>query len=68
MNVLFLCMSVQDKHAWLTWRPEGVLALPGTGVTDGCKLLCGCWESNWVFCQSKQVLLTDEASLQPPVK
>jgi hypothetical protein len=22
------------------------IAYPGTGVTDGCKQICGCWEAN----------------------
>ncbi|XP_057642537.1 N-alpha-acetyltransferase 16, NatA auxiliary subunit isoform X2 [Chionomys nivalis] len=28
------------------WRPEEDVSLPGTGVTDSCELLCGCWKQN----------------------
>lgn len=26
--------------------PEEGIGSPGSGVTDGCELRCGCWESN----------------------
>lgn len=36
-----------------------------TGVTDGCELLWGCWESNPGFLQDQPVLLTPEPFLHP---
>lgn len=38
---------------------------PGTGVTDSCKMTCGCWELNWGPQKEQPVLLTAEQSLQP---
>ena len=29
-------------------RLEGGIGCPGTGVTDGCEPLCGCWEPNLI--------------------
>ena len=43
IGVLHTCMSM---HAWhLT---EEHVGSPGTGVTNDCELLCGCWEPNFV--------------------
>lgn len=28
------------------WKPEGGIGLLGTGVIEGCELLCGWWEWN----------------------
>jgi hypothetical protein len=36
----------------------------GTGVTDGCKLPCGCWELNPGPLEEQPVLVTTEPSLQ----
>lgn len=36
----------------------------GTGVTDGCELPCGCWESNPGPLEKQPVLLTAAPSLQ----
>ena len=33
--------------------------------TDGCELLCGCWELNSVPLEEQSVLLTTEPTLQP---
>lgn len=38
-------MHVYESHASLMGLGEGV-EFPGTGVIDGCDLLCGYWESN----------------------
>ena len=38
---------------------------PGTRVTDGCKMTCGCWELNWGPLKEQPVLLTAEPSLHP---
>jgi hypothetical protein len=40
---------------------EGVRSF-GTRVTDGCELLCGCWELNLDLLQEQLVLLTAELS------
>jgi hypothetical protein len=37
----------------------------GTGITDSCDLLCGCWELNPGPLEEQPVLLTAEPSLQP---
>lgn len=52
-------------HVWLCCLclvPEEVLAPPGTGVTDGCEVSCGCWKSNLGLLQEQSVLLTAEVS------
>lgn len=36
--------------------------IPGTGLTDGWELPCGCWESKLGLPQEQQVLLTVEPS------
>ena len=38
---------------------------PASGVTDGCELPCGCWESNPGPLEEQPVLLTTEPALQP---
>jgi len=42
--------------------PEEAVGFPGTGVPDGCKLLCGCWE---LTVEEQSVLLTTGPSLAP---
>lgn len=43
--LLHVCVcSTCMPGAWL-WPEEGV-RFPETGVTDGCKQPCGCWELN----------------------
>jgi hypothetical protein len=32
-------------HGWYLLRSEEDVRSPGTGVTDGCELPCGTWES-----------------------
>lgn len=46
MGILSVCMSVHHLCAWYIQRLEEGIAFPGTGVTDGYKLSCGCWDSN----------------------
>lgn len=41
------------------WIPLGLES------TEGCELVCGCWESNPRLLEEQQVLLTAEPSLQP---
>lgn len=42
----FVCLVLQG--------PEEAIRSPGTGVTDSCELLCGCWEltliRSWLVC------------------
>jgi hypothetical protein len=40
------------------------LGSPGTGVTDSCELLCGCWLLNLSPLEKQSVLLTAEPLLQ----
>lgn len=40
---------------------------PGTGVTDGSELPCGCWEVNSGPLQEQQALLPEESPLQAHV-
>ena len=47
------------------WRPQEGVRCPGTGVTDGCELPCGCWELNP---GPLEKLLTAEPSLQPLIQ
>jgi hypothetical protein len=43
---------------------EGVRS-PGTGVTDSCKLPCGCWKLNPSALEEQPMLLTAEPSVKP---
>ena len=43
---------------------EGIRSL-GTGVTDSCELLCGCWELNLSPLEEQPVLLTVEPFTEP---
>lgn len=40
--------------------------VPGTGFTDGSDLPSECWEPNPGLLEDQPVLLSTEASLQPP--
>lgn len=50
LEVLLACVSV---HRILKETRTGIRA-SGTGVTDGCELLCGFWESNLSIWRSSQ--------------
>jgi hypothetical protein len=39
-------MSVHPVCAWYLCVPEEGIRFPGTGVTEGCELSCGCCHSN----------------------
>ena len=45
-------------HAWCLLRSEEKVRSPGTEVTGGCELPCGCWESNPDPLTAQSVLLT----------
>lgn len=44
VGILPACMSVYHLCARCSERPEENIRFPGTGVTDGYELLCGCWK------------------------
>jgi hypothetical protein len=48
-----MCMSVwQHVHhvyVWYMYTSEERVRFPGTGIVDGCKPPCGCWELNPVL-------------------
>jgi|UPI0000F51322 hypothetical protein len=46
MNVLPASVSVEHAHDWCPWNPEKNIGSFGTGVVDGCDLLCGFWDLN----------------------
>lgn len=49
--------------AWCLRRPEEGIGFPGTGVTNGCKLLCGCWDSTLDALEKRPELLPAEPFL-----
>jgi hypothetical protein len=56
---IYVCVHKNTMH--LERQKEGC---PGTGVTDSCEPLCGCYKLNPDLPQEQQVLLTTEQSLQ----
>jgi hypothetical protein len=63
MSVAFICLCT--TCALSPWGPEEDMRPPGTGVTDGCELPCGCWKLNPGPLEEQPVLLTAKPSLQP---
>jgi hypothetical protein len=63
MSVLPVWIYVHHVHAVPEEAKEGA-GSPGTGVTDGCKPSCGCWELNLGPLQKQDVLLASEPSVQ----
>lgn len=70
---LFLDVCVFCLHVFMCilcmqclWRPEESSGFPWTGVTDGCELPCGYWESNLVLCNSSSALKS--WAISSPVK
>ena len=57
MGVLPACVSVHHVCAVPVEARRGC-HIPGTGVTDSCELLCGCWELNLGPLEEQRVLLT----------
>ena len=57
MSVLPACMHM---YMWYLQRIKDSAISRGTGVTDDCELLRGCWEMNLDPLQNHQVLLTTE--------
>lgn len=54
---MYVCTSL--LCVWSPQRPEDVL---GTGVTDWCELLCGCWESHPGSLEDQPMFFTTEPS------
>lgn len=57
-----------SKYACVIQRPklsEKEVESPETGVTDGCKLSCSCWEWSLGPLKAQPVLLSAELLLQP---
>lgn len=46
--------------------PDKAVRSPGTRVSDGCELLCLCWEQNPGPLEEQPVVFTAGSSLQPP--
>jgi hypothetical protein len=55
LSVFIECTLVFFLHVCL-WRCQ----IPGTGLTDSCKLPCGCWELNPGPVEEQLVLLAAE--------
>ncbi|EGV94250.1 hypothetical protein I79_019941 [Cricetulus griseus] len=60
MSVCVLCLC--STHGVL----EKGIRSPRTGVTDGCKLTCECWNCCLEPLEDQPVFLTAELLLQPP--
>lgn len=60
INVLPACTYVLCVNIWCSWVPEEVIVCPGTRVTNGCELLCWCWELNLDPLQEQNIILTTE--------
>lgn len=61
-------VSVLPAFVPMEVRRRGWVPLPQHGVTGRCEPSCRCWELNKDFCFTRTtVLLTIEASLQPPI-
>jgi hypothetical protein len=43
---IYIFINVSPVCAWCPEMPEEGFGCPGTGITDGCELSCGCWELN----------------------
>lgn len=64
VRVLPACMYVYHLCAWCPQMPQGGIKAPGTGVTDGCELPHGSWESN-PDPQGEQTVSEPLSHLQP---
>lgn len=58
------CMhSVNHLCAWCPRRPEAGIRFSGTGIADGCYLLCEYWELNSEPLEERPVFLIAKPSL-----
>ena len=44
MGTLYVCLCTMGMQ--YPQKPEEGIRFPGTGITEGCELLCGCWGLN----------------------
>lgn len=63
MDNLSACMYMHCVHVWCLLKSEEGVGSLEIGITDGCELLCGCWELNLGSLECKPMLLTSEPSL-----
>lgn len=61
-----LCVCLDVDICTMYAVPEEGIGFLGTGLSDGGKLLCGCWELNLASLKEQKVVLTTEPSLQAP--
>lgn len=62
------CTDACGSHAGIyPQRQDEGPRYPGTDVTNSCKSLCGCGESNLAPLEEQQVLLSAEPSVQSPL-
>jgi hypothetical protein len=58
-------MSLYHLHSCCPKKPGAGVGSPGIGVTEGCELPCGCWESNLRPLEEQPVLSIPELTLWP---
>ena len=59
------CMCMCTMCMQYLRKPEEGTRSSGTGVTDGCESLCGCWEPNTGLLEKQPTLLTYWAVISP---
>lgn len=64
MDILSACVSVCHLCAWHLQRPDKGIRSPGSGITDGCDWLCGCWELKLSPLEEQQALLSPSPFLK----
>lgn len=60
-GALLSCVSVHHIYAVPREARRGPWILVA-GMTDGCKLPCGCWQSNLYRLEEQSVLITEQFS------
>lgn len=63
MSVLLACVQEYHVLACYPQSSEEILRSPGTGVKDGCKPPCGCWELNLDHLKKEPMVLTAKPAL-----
>ena len=65
MSIMQACMYCTVQYVWCQrWSEEGIRSY-GTGIINGYKPLCGCWEMNLGPLQELLVLSTSDSSPAP---
>lgn len=54
MDVSTAGVAMHCMHAWFLQRLEESVRAPRAGVTEGCKLLCGCWKYNLALLTNRE--------------